>query len=241
LSKELLTGAVGGIIGVVTAVIGVMWIFIANTFLLQIFNYSISVSDYLTYLAEPSVYPYPPPNPIPFFPSWSSFSVFTLVLTIPIIVTGILLGVGFYGTYKIGGSAMGAVGFTSSVVGTTLGALLINMGNLTTGYTYAGIIAGGTVNPLIPLPAPNFSLIGLGFAVISFATLLLGAASISVREMTEKPSAFMVAGILSIVGSLVNMIGSWALSRYGIFIIGFGLIFVALILWTWVFFSSRNL
>ncbi|MEM2144138.1 MAG: hypothetical protein QW279_02165, partial [Candidatus Jordarchaeaceae archaeon] len=74
----------------------------------------------------------------------------------------------------------------------------------------------------------------------------------SVREMTEKPS-FSNAGVLSIIGALFFIIGSliWPITLViGLgptliwpitLAIGFALIFVAFILWTVVFYSSRNL
>jgi len=241
----LLTGTVGGIIGTITAAIGMICIFILNSLLTEINDYLARLSLYLAsqfgplFEPWPQLYGLPIPYPIPFFPSTSLFGVSSFTSAIFLIVTGILIGIGFYGTYKIGGGAIGVVSLVFSIIGITSGALFIIMGNLTTGYTAPYITIGEYSYPNLPVPTQNFSVIWIGFVILGVTFLLLGYASISVREMTEKPSASYAAGILSIIGAIV-FITSWLIWPI-IVIIGFGLIFVAFILWTVIFYSSRNI
>ncbi len=99
---------------------------------------------------------------------------------------------------------MGLVGLIFSSIGITLGALLIIIGNLTTEYTEYMWVQ--TCVPIffiwpIPVSSPNFPATWIGFAVMGLALILLGSASIAVREMTGNPSASLAAGILSIIGA----------------------------------------
>jgi hypothetical protein len=218
-------------------------------------NYLGLWNQYLTPIFEPwetaySSIAFPPL----YSPSWFSFGVSSFILAILLIVTGILIGIGFYGLHTEGGGAMSVVGLISSVVGFTLGALLIIIGNLTTGYTYAGIFLELSIVPVLPVLIPNFSFIGLGFVVLGFTLVLIGSASISasVRDMTESPSVCSAAGIISIVGALAFFFGSFMFGSAGVisglntsggYVLGFGLIFifVAFILWAVVFYSFRNM
>lgn len=243
--RALLVGTAGGVVGVLTATMGITWSFILDTFLTEINNYLSRLSLYLAsqfgplFAPWPQLYGLPIPYPIPFFPSASLFGLSSFVLSIFLIATGILIGVGFYGTYKIGGGAMGLVGLVFGIIGVPSGALFIIMGNLTTGYTAPYITIGEYSYPNLPVYEPNFPVIWIGFVILGISVLLLSSASISVREMTEKPSAFYIAGILSIMGAIVFITG-WLIWPV-IMIIGFGLIFIAFILWACVFYSSRNL
>lgn len=233
----LLTGVTGGIVGSITSGIGIIWIFILNTFLAQINDYLVQWTYYLTPILVPWMYGFAGSPPPLYSPSWFLFSASSAVLAIFLIVTAILIGIGFYGIYKIGGGSMSLVGFFFSIVGITLGALLIIMGNLIPGYMYANVLMELAAVPVLPVTTPNFPLIYIGFAVLGLTFILLGSASIAVREMTGNPSASSAAGILNIVGAVFFIIGFiW----YIILIVGFGLILVAFILWTVVFYSSRE-
>ena len=263
----LLTGTAGGIIGAITTAFGIAWIFILNTFQTEISYYVTEWGYYLTSLLGTYTWDGVPVSysiyPIPYFPSASLFGVSSFILTVFLIVTGILIGVGFYGMYKIGGGEMGVVGLVFGVMGVTVGALLIIMANLATAYEQALLTVGAGeaafVVPVIPVPTPNYSLIWIGFLILGFAFIVLGSVSISVREMTEKPSVSLAAGILSIMTAVVlilfNLIGLIPVQTVialgavesnisaGIFfggIIGFWPILVAFILWAVVFYSSRN-
>ncbi|MBS7250112.1 MAG: hypothetical protein KIH08_05895 [Candidatus Freyarchaeota archaeon] len=263
----LLTGTVGGIMGAVTAVFGIVWVFVHVIFSNEIVSYCSMLSNYLIGMIYPDFPRFYALSqyPIPYFPSASLFGVASFILAMLLIVTGILFGLGFYGTYKIGGGIMGVVGLASSVKGMVAGALLIIVGNLTTGYVYAYTLVEMASVPFYPVTTPNFVVMWIGFIVLGVTCIILGSASMRVREMTEKPSAFYAAGTLSILcavdfiaGGLVNIVGGHTMggllrllglmnqlregsSLAGIYIIGFALIFIAFILWAWAFYSSRSL
>ncbi|WXG42319.1 MAG: hypothetical protein WED07_16395 [Candidatus Freyarchaeum deiterrae] len=265
----LLAGADGGIIGAITAVIGVIWVSIFSTFSTEISNYVVFLGLYISGVFGTLKFggvTVSSPYPIPYFPSWSLFGVYSLILTVFFIVTSVLIGFGFYGVYKIGGGAVNTVGIISGIIGISAGAILILVVNLTTEYeqTLLEVNSGGFayVIPFLPVPIPNFPLMVIGFLLLGYAFILFGSVSISVREMVEKPSAFLAAGILSITAAvfffLGSSIGSFSVTSFGISlnstaaniistgiyfgaIIGFWPMLVAFILWAWVFYSSRNL
>lgn len=158
---------------------------------------------------------------------------------------------------------MGIVGFALSVIGMMMGALLIIVGNLTTGYVYAYTLVEMASVPFYPVATPNFVVMWIGFIILGVPFIILGSASMHVREMTEKPSAFYAAGnpkhpVCSrfycrrlsehcrwpcdgrhTETCLMNQLREGS-SLAGIYIIGFALILVAFILWALVFYSSRS-
>ena len=229
MSKEaLLTGTAGGIIGAITAVMGIIWSIIYVRFYMDFTNYLSIVSSLSIFL-----------GPFAFViqtyqASEQTLLWFSLLLAIFLIVTGILIGVGFYGTYKIGGGAMGVVGLIFGIIGGTSGALFIILGNLLTTTLF---IPMPIIPFILPITMPNYPIMWIGFMVLGVTFILLGSASITVREMTMNASASQAAGILSIIGGSLFLVG--ALIFGGILLIGFILIFVAFILWTVVFYTSR--
>ena len=239
-----LAGTIGGVVGAITAAVGIIWVILVDAFLTEIHTYLgqlthffmilIPLSWYYSYPYHGYPYPIVPPLPHAFL-----FGVSSVILSILLVATGILIGFGFYGTYKTGGGAVGLRGLTLVTIGITLGALLIIMGTLTKGYMYADVAVGTTSNPFLPVPTPNFPVIWMGFIVLGFTFIQLGSASISVREMTQKPSASNAAGILSILGAITFLIGGFI--WHVILVVGFILILVASILWTAVFYLSKEL
>ena len=261
LSRALLTGTAGGVIGAVTAAVGVLWSFITYAYLTEINSYLTQLSYYLSDLSWSIYFHRDPfwPLPLPYFPSASLFGVSSFILSIFLIAAGILIGAGFYGAYKIGGGDRGLAGLIFGFIGNAVSALLIIMGNLTTGYNLtASFLAAPTMGQYyLPVPTPNFPVIWIGFVTLGLTFLVLGSASKSVCEVTEKPSASSAAGSLSVTGAVVFIIGV-LMGLVGptltptadmpppplwppLLVIGFGLIFVAFILWAVVFYSSRNL
>ncbi|MEM3564525.1 MAG: hypothetical protein QXR19_14925 [Candidatus Jordarchaeaceae archaeon] len=131
-----------------------------------------------------------------------------------LIVCCVLTGVGFYGLRLIGGSAMGIVGLILGIVGGSIGGVLI--------------VIDGFI--------PGFLIGWIGAIVLGVTFVVLGASSIVMRESTAHPSVAVAAGILSIIGGSLTAIFIFLV---GVF--GFGLIFVAMILWAIVFYSSREM
>ncbi|MFB0560366.1 MAG: hypothetical protein ACETWM_03865 [Candidatus Lokiarchaeia archaeon] len=125
------------------------------------------------------------------------------------VVTCILVGIGFYGIGQIGGGAMGTA------------ALIV------------GIVLGSAAGILLILGVYVFSLLStISYVVLGVTFIIFGAASISMREFTMRPSASMAAGIIGIIGGvLVILLG----------VLGGALMFVSFIIWAIVFYSSREM
>nr|MDO8081409.1 hypothetical protein [Candidatus Freyarchaeota archaeon] len=228
----LLTGTAGGIIGTITAAIGIIWSIIDVQLIITLFRYSTplylsdaflynNLSIILTFAAAPST------SPLLFF-------VFSLVLGILLIVSCVLTGVGFYGLYQAGGDAMGVVGLIFGIVGGAAGGTLIILGNT--------ILSSAPLSGTSFLfSTPNYSVIWKGMIMLAVTFILLGSASIVVRGTTTRSGTSVAAGILSIIGACLFFL--FFLGDFGsiIALVGFGLIFVAFILWAVVFYSSRNI
>ncbi len=135
----------------------------------------------------------------------------TLVIAIGLVVTCILTGIGFYGVGEAGGGGMGTA---CLIIGIIFGSA-------------AGILLLASLSPSVTTWLSLISAICLLVAFIVF-----GAGSISMREVTARPSAAMAAGILAIIGGVFVFV-------FGI--IGYGLMFVAFILWAIVFYSSKEM
>nr|MDO8079273.1 hypothetical protein [Candidatus Freyarchaeota archaeon] len=240
----LLTGTAGAIIGAITAVFGIIWVYVYNILLNELYYYLWQIQAILSIIFPwPMVPPWPRsyfgPPPIPIFPSWSLFGLSSYIIATFFIVTGILIGIGFYGTYKIGGGAMGIVGLIFGIIGGTLGALLIILGNITAGGMSAYIMVEMSTMSVLSVPTPNFVIMWLGFIALGLAFIIIGAASISIREMTMKPSVSLAAGIISIIGAMFFIGG--LLMQGIVLVIGCALMFVVFILWAVVFFYSRDM
>jgi hypothetical protein len=227
----LVTGAIGGITGTITAGIGMIWSLIefqvVNDSLMWIyiyFTFPIKFQSILYYFAGLL-------TPVPATLMW--FFDFSLILSILLIISGVLTGVGFYGMYQAGAGATGIVGLVSGIIGGTAGGIFILLGNILT--------TPGIYGVLIP-PEPNFVIIGIGFTILAVCFIMLGYASIKVCDTTDNPLAAKAAGILSIVGG--GLLSLYLFIPYAqtalMIMIGFGLILVAFILWAIVFYSSRG-
>lgn len=149
---------------------------------------------------------------------------------------------------------MGIVGLIFGMIGGVIGPLFILLGNIFTSTMVVPVFIAPLFDPfagvlLVTLSVPSYIVIWLGMMVLTVTFILLGSSSIAVRETTNSSSAALAAGILSIIGAcflafyifvqgyvpILAIIG-------GIFALtGFTLIFVAFILWTVVFFSSRDI
>nr|MDO8079481.1 hypothetical protein [Candidatus Freyarchaeota archaeon] len=247
----LLTGTAGGIVGSVTAGVGIIWSIVFMIFSVDLFNYigylqqsAISFSPYA--FLNILIFPYPS--------SGALFNNFLLIVSMLLVVSSILLGVGFYGVYSAGGGAMGVVGLVSAIAGTVIGVLIIIMGVLTPTQRFVQIPIYLIFPPMWyipyiwwPVPVPNYLVIWIGFIVLAVTFIVLGASSIAVRGTTANSSASVAAGILAIIGAcflfpfgLVMIVAVPWLA--GVFtLIAFALITVAFMLWAVVFFSSREI
>ncbi|MEM3593171.1 MAG: hypothetical protein QXS27_00415 [Candidatus Jordarchaeaceae archaeon] len=161
MSRAMVIGAVGAIVGAVTAIMGIVWSFVAHTFLLEINIYLLQLSYYLSAVVPGTGLYGSVPHPILYYPtSGYLFGIYSFILSVLLVSTGIMIGVGFYDTYLSGGRTMGLAVFIFSILGTASSALLIIMGNLTTGYNFSAVATFPAETFVsIPVPTtPNFSL-----------------------------------------------------------------------------------
>ena len=142
-----------------------------------------------------------------FYMGSSTLQIVVSILFMSLLLVALVLtGIGFYGLHAIGGSSMGVVALIFGIIG---GAAFLVLG-------------------LVDLFTGTYIFIVIGFLILLVSFIIIGAASIAVREVTTNPGAALAAGILSIIG--------------GIFaggIIGFGLLFVAFLLWAIVFYQTE--
>lgn len=239
-------GTVGAILGSITGAIGLIWcvyniryIMDLDQYLLYLANWSRIVSYLFAYFTAPV------------HTSLALFNLLSVILIILLIVSGIFTGLGFFGTYRTGGGAMGIVGLISAITGITIGASFIFLGvstlkinpflfsSLDVSFMFVSVLFG-----------PTFFDVWRGLIVLAITFIVLGVSSIAVRNSTMNSSASLAAGILSIIGAcfffpyglvlLVDVIMIEILGCIFAFI-SFALILVAFILWAVVFFSSRNM
>ncbi|MEX2722862.1 MAG: nitrous oxide reductase family maturation protein NosD [Candidatus Freyarchaeota archaeon] len=240
-----LTGAAGGIMGALTAVGGTVWVIKVYNLLSEINIYLAQLSYYTWILApwmafQSYLYHGEPIMALPFF--YSSVPLFlelSFMMCVFLIVTSVLVAIGFLGTYDIGVGAANITGSVLGSIGIISGALLIIVGNLTVGYKYASAPMEMASVPFLPVPTLNFQIMWVGFTVLGLAFIVLGSAGYSIRDMTNSPDACQAAGILCIIGAIFFIIGGyvWPL----ILIIGFAPVLLAFILWSRVFYSSKEL
>lgn len=250
---KFLTGTVGGLIGIIMAGIGIVWSIITLLFVMDLFAYFDNLmwwSGWLLSIYAVFLVPYPASG------LWFNLSSFIVVLFL--IVSGVLLGIGFYGLYTVGRKRMGIVGLIFSTIGSISGALLIYLGNTISNIEPIAVYVTRLWEPVNPVTAPwfvttpNFFLIWIGLVILSVTFIVIGAASITTSGIVTRPSAFKAAGIVSIIGAcfffpyfLTTLIGTEkplvALLGPILEIVGFALIFVAFILWSIIFYSSREI
>jgi hypothetical protein len=246
----LLTGTAGGAIGAIMAIMGMVWCIITGLLVSEI-NQNIIVSS----LAAWNFY-------LDNFISYNMltwFFVFSLILAILLVVSGILLGVGFYGLHTAGGGPMGVLGLILGIVGSSAGAALIFLGSLIPTSIYIASYAWGPgwyAFSFGPVLIPSFIFTWIGVLILAGTFIVLGVASIATRRVTNRTGLAATSGILSIVGGAflflytLFAIGTTSLgwlsiigvtAGAGIFftLIGFVLLFVAFLMWSVVFYSSR--
>jgi hypothetical protein len=130
----------------------------------------------LTYLFAPSY-------PFLFIPTGPTDLqiVISLIFLSLFLVACILTGIGFYGLYKLGGSSMGIVALIFSII---CGSSFLVLG-------------------LLSLFVTTTLLAWIGMLIILVSFIIIGVASIVLREITENPGVMMAAGILSIIGAVL--------------------------------------
>lgn len=189
---------------------------------------------------------------------YGSYVSYSWTLAISLIVSCILLGVGFYGMYKAGGGAMGAVGLVLGIIGSIAGALLIILGTFTIRVPQFGILGySELLFGIITTNIPSFTFTWIGLLILAAIFIVFGVASITARSATRIPALSVISGIVGIVGAclfflysmfvqeittgiLVNPLSGSAVAGIQSTIFGFIVIFVASILWSVLFYSTKT-
>ncbi len=203
----LLTGMAGGIIGTIASAIGIAWS------ILSLVSYELI---------------FVPIYPFGFIPVYSGPSMLVVALTIIFVVilfvACILTGIGFYGMYTAGGGAMGVVALIFAIIGGVAASI----------FTFLGVFGSyGSFyyNPYSYILALSW----IGFIIFGVSFIIIGSASIAVREVSTHSGTAVAAGVLSIVGGSCLIISILFFFVW----IGFGLLFVAFILWAIVFYTTE--
>ncbi len=201
----MLTGTAGGIIGTITMFIAIIWSIVYPLYWLDLISYGSNLEYLSVYTGWPAIFVMPYP-----YYTESLFFVLVLLLVVLLIVTSILVGIGFYGTYRIGGGAMGTAALIVSIIGTTIAAIIIFLGSTALKDIYHQFIniypyPWATPEEMfsylyLPVYLPGFLWIWLGCIILGVTFIVMGAASIVVREVTGHSSSGMAGGILSIIG-----------------------------------------
>ena len=205
----LLAGTAGGIMGTVTVVVAFIW--------------SLSYEFFS--------------KPVPLFifhgnfwysgPSMATI-FFTIIFVVLLVVSCILTGVGFYGTYKVSGSAIGIIGLISGIIGGIAAGIPFLIGSFTASDFYLTI--GWQ---LYPYYSTSSLWNGTGFIILGVSFVIMGCASIVVHKYVMHSRTAVAAGILSIIGGITLIfVFTW---------IGLALMFmfVAFLLWAIVFYTIK--
>lgn len=262
-------GVTGGVLGIITAIAGFMWMMVLLLFITDLLNYSSALSfvwsqilfTYLGYAGTVATLMVPYPSSI------NLFIMSSVMLAVVIFVFGVMIGFGFYKLYSESGSSMGLVYLSACAVGTLVAGMLIAVG----GWVQTTIIQISQSTPgfgadFIPLRVPATSYTWIGEIVLGAVLIILGVASIRICMSVERRKSALAAGVLSLICGVVFALhiiviifftGQVALAPdYGfsmmpmlitgyifstIFtLVGFGLLLVVSVLWTRVFLASST-
>lgn len=180
------------------------------------------------------------PNPIfvyTFYWEPSTATIFITILFVALLVVScILTGLGFYGMYTVGGGAMGIVGLIFGIMGGAATAILAL--GASTAFTARGVyyypITIGWIVELIPYYPPLGLWDWIGFIMLGVSFVIMGCASIVVREYTMHSGTMVAAGILSIIG------GSTLIFIFNLIGLALMFMFVAFLLWAIVFYTTKQ-
>ncbi|MFB0561138.1 MAG: hypothetical protein ACETWM_07975 [Candidatus Lokiarchaeia archaeon] len=244
--RAFLAGTVGGIIGAITAVIGMMWsvmtIFKPNPFdIIPAYASYTTIAHYLMWAVIQSDWLF-------------NFFVLSIIFSIFLMVSGVLLGAGFFGFYSVTNDEQAVAGPIVSLLGFAFVAFFIILGfmqpiiELKT-WVYRGHYAMPILEPLTQtiVITPNYFFFSIGILALFITLIALGVISIAMRDTTMVPTVSSSSGIISIIGALFLVPYFLLLTSYFAVIgiisgfIGLILLLVAFILWTVVFFNSRNI
>ncbi|MFB0559989.1 MAG: hypothetical protein ACETWM_01970 [Candidatus Lokiarchaeia archaeon] len=240
--RRLLTGIAGGIIGAITAVIGIVWSVLYFIFLNgTIYPITLYESDLIGGSFYFDIYFVPYPS---YDSGFSLFLVFSIIICTLLIVTSLLTSVGFSGLYEVGAGKGGVYTLIVGNAGIFSAALLILIATLTTTVeVQAQSVSFGAIwIDLLIAITQNWFYFKLGFFVLAVALIILGSASLYIRNMITNPALPTAAGIVSPLGAFFLIIGALVFTMiFGaiLVLVGFIILTFFFIAWTVVFYSSR--
>ncbi|WXG41776.1 MAG: hypothetical protein WED07_13600 [Candidatus Freyarchaeum deiterrae] len=163
----------------------------------------------------------------------SAYLVLGIIGSLPFAVGGVMTGYGFYGLHKQEESTLSLITSILMMVGFGALAVIVPLGLLPqTEIAPWTFLINNYFSVLVPLTQTT---IGRGFGIAVALTvlifvvdyILLGATEIVIREKTPKRDLMISAGILTILGAILP-------------VIGFALLFVAYVLLAAVFNEFRK-
>ena len=251
MSRSISAGVFGAVIGLVAAVVGVLWMF-------QFYNVnnmhdSTVLFQNLVYINFEMAVVIGGFQSMALNNAMSMFTGLTVILALLLVTGLILVGVGLYGIGQVAGSAAGTVSLVLGTLGAILSAILLVMGVLAGGVThtlaslwmfsnlYMVLMYAPPVVRLLGLhivqgvPTVSTSLLWAGLLVAGVVTLLFGVTFLLEREVVTSGSLAVATGVILIIAGIflwTGVIAAW---------LGFILMFVGLIMAAILFFQSREL
>ncbi len=250
MSNSITAGVFGAVMGLLTAIAGVLWS-LQYYAIDSMHQSAVTIQSLLLVFGEFEIFIGGIQN-IMLSNAISSFAFLTIIFVLFALLTLILMGVGLYGIGKIEGRAMGTVSLVVGIIGAILALILL----------LAGALAGGTTHTMssiwmiINLPAVldevlwiiilSFSLaagvptvsvasLWLGLLIIGITMIIFGATFITMRETLASPGLSVATGVLAIIAGIflfAGPIAPW---------LAFIVFFVASIMAALIFFQAREM
>ncbi len=251
--RLMLTGTVGGVIGTITGSIGILWIATYFIFLNKLsYEYTFSVICFL-YLFGPFIGQFFFPSLFPAFLELV-FLILTILLGISLIITSIMVGLGFYGLSEQGAGGIGGAALITGVSGTSVAAILLVLADtvfrefhLSSLYLFYYPYYYYPIYLYIYTPGSLF--IWYSLIVLGITFFVLGLVSVLARDSTPSLNSAVAAGILSIIGGilLIQCSYTFILTNFSLIIPGylylgipsFATLIACGIFWAYMFHSSK--
>ncbi|MFB0562840.1 MAG: hypothetical protein ACETWM_16705 [Candidatus Lokiarchaeia archaeon] len=211
------SGVTGGVLGIITAIVGLLWIVVLLSFIPDLMNYA----NIVNFMAGPPIFGLSVYNGIiaslivPYPTSYNLLVMMSIIVVVPLMVFGASIGLGFRRLLK--GGAVGSLYFACGLVGLLIAVVLILMGVMfQTTIIHQFLILHGLTAIFTPIRIPEFLYTWMGLIVLGIVLIILGVASVRVRHSVERRDSALAAGALSIVSGAVFTLHVFALIIYSI-------------------------
>lgn len=235
--------------GIISGVLGILWISVYHLFL---YNLNTEFPSFLGFLSlldpvlilifSPVIYP---------AALELALLLLTFLLAILLVVTGVMIGIGFYSISIRGGGPIGVAALITSITGTTITGILLILSEILWKELYLPWYLYYYYYPVVlSIYIPNPLLIWYSSITLGITLVVLGLACVLVHEYIQSSNSAMAAGILGIiVGLLFIQLGyTFILPNFSptlpsylhLGIPSFGLLMVCMVLWIYMFYSSKE-